>query len=281
MNYFSYHTHNDYCDGKLPLEAYVLKAIDLGLEHIGFSSHTPILYPVDWSMSEKDVDRYVKDINLLKEKYADQINIYKSMEIDYVPGVTRSFKAWKKELNLDYTIGSVHLVKAESEKELWVLDGPDINYTSGLKTLFDGDIKKAVRAYFYQVMEMIEVQQPDIIGHIDKVKMNNKSRFFTEEESWYRKLVMECLDVVEKSKAVVEVNTRGIYKKKTADLFPDGYFLKECCKRNIPVTISSDAHHPDELLLGFDYALGRLKQIGFKSIRIFKEGDWMDQNIKD
>ncbi|RUT80140.1 histidinol-phosphatase [Ancylomarina longa] len=279
MDYFSYHTHSNYCDGKLAPEDYVLKAISLGMKAIGFSSHAPLNYPVRWSMPDKDINRYNEEIRSLKEKFTGKIDIYRSLEIDYIPGITRSFKDWKKELDLDYTIGSVHLVKGKSEEELWFLDGPDSNYINGLNNLFGGNIQEAVRAYFHQLIEMIETQKPDIIGHIDKVKMNNKSRFFTEEESWYRNLVRECLDVVEKSHTIVELNTRGLYKKKTPDLFPDGFFLKECCKRNIPVTISSDAHHPDELLLGFDYALGRLKQIGFKTIHILKEGNWVDQSI--
>ncbi len=279
MEYFSYHTHTSYCDGKSTAEEMVLRAIELGLKSIGFSSHAPLPNKEPWSMDEILLEAYVDEIEELKVKYTDKIDVYRSLEIDYIPGVTASFKSYKKKAHLDYTIGSVHLVKVDSNSEFWFLDGPDTNFSHGVEVLFDGDIKNAVTAYFDQVIEMIITQQPDIVGHIDKVKMNNKGRYFSEDDKWYLDLLDKTIIALKESDCIVEVNTRGIYKKKSGTFFPDAYFLKQCLKYDIPVTISSDAHHVDELISVFDSAQEMLKRIGFVSVRVFEGDIWCDHPL--
>jgi histidinol-phosphatase (PHP family) len=279
MDYFSYHTHTQYCDGKSTAEELVLRAIELGLTAIGFSSHAPMPKKESWSMSLDVLEDYIAEVQELKQKYKSQIQVYVSLEIDHIPGVTRSFYEFKRESNLDYTIGSVHLVKAKSDSEFWFLDGPDTNYIHGIEVLFDGDVKMAVTAYYNQVIDLIKTQKPDVIAHVDKVKMNNKGRYFSEDEKWYVALLDKTIEVIKNSGTIVEVNTRGIYKKKSDSFFPDAYFLKECKKKAIPITISSDAHHVDELVLGFDLARELLKTIGFESVRVFADEGWHDQSL--
>nr|WP_320119036.1 histidinol-phosphatase HisJ [uncultured Marinifilum sp.] len=279
MTYFSFHTHSSFCDGKMSPESYVLQAISIGMSSIGFSSHAPLRDNFVWAMKSDNLDSYLSEIKRLKNKYKGEINIFLSLEIDYIPRVSKSIAKWKEECALDYTIGSVHLVKADSESEFWFLDGPDSNYSKGIKELFNGDVKKAVGSYYNQVIEMIKEQKPDVIGHIDKVKMNNKNNFFKENEDWYVDLLDRTLASVEESNCIVEVNTRGLYKKKSQELFPDSYFLEECYRRQIPLTISSDAHHPAELIEGFDYTIKRLKDIGFESVYIFRGGVWIAEAI--
>lgn len=279
MKYFSYHTHTSYCDGKSTAEEMVLRAIDLGLESIGFSSHAPLPKKEPWSMDDVLLDAYVEEIDELKIKYANKIAIHRSLEIDYIPTVTKAFKYFKERAKLDYTIGSVHLVKVDSNTDFWFLDGPETNFIHGVEVLFDGDVKKAVGAYFNQIIEMIKTQEPDIVGHIDKVKMNNKGRYFSEDEKWYLDLLEKTIQVLKESNTIVEINTRGIYKKKAKTFFPDAPFLRQCLKHKIPVTISSDAHHVDEIVSEFDSARKMLKEIGFESVRVFQAGTWCCQAL--
>ncbi|NOU59209.1 histidinol-phosphatase [Marinifilum caeruleilacunae] len=279
MTYFSYHTHSSFCDGKENPEDYVKEGIKKGMRAIGFSSHAPLSVAVVWAMKASNLNAYIREINQLKEQYKDELDVYLSLELDYIPGISKDFSEWSRMAGLDYTIGSVHLVKAEKEDDFWFIDGPDTNYSEGLERLFQGDIQKAVSAYYHQVIEMIETQKPDVIGHIDKIKMNNKGRFFSEEEAWYVELLHKTLDAVEKSGSIVEVNTRGVYKKKSQKLFPGDYFLMECCKRGIPITISTDAHQPKELLEHFEECRKSLKQIGFEQITVFHKGEWIKESI--
>jgi len=279
MTYFSYHTHTNYCDGKARAEAFIKRAIELGMKAVGFSSHAPFLVNVSWNMDENRLMSYVSEIRALSAKYQEEIDVYLSLELDYIPGITQTFEQRIKQCGLDYTIGSVHLVKSPVENEFLFLDGPDTNYSHGLECFYKGDVKKMVKDYFSQINEMILDQRPDIIGHIDKIKMNNKGRYFSEEEKWYQDLLKESIAVIKETDCIVEINTRGLYTKKSPAFYPDFNFAKTCRKHKIPMTISTDAHHPDELLLNFDDAAKMLKESGYDSIRIYDKGRWKDVGI--
>jgi histidinol-phosphatase (PHP family) len=135
-----------------------------------------------------------------------------------------------------------------------------------LKELFRGDIRVAVTAYYRQIQLMTSNEKPDIIGHLDKIKMYNRDRYFSEEDPWYLDLVDETLELIRDTGCVVEVNTRGLYKKRSNTFFPGPVILKKMHHMNIPVTRSSDAHKPHELSLGFDEGRKQLLESGFQSM---------------
>ena len=208
---------------------------------------------------------------------APGIKILLALEVDYIPGVTPPINHYRKHNHFDYFIGSVHHVKNEYSKKLWFIDGPDIKiYDNGMKEIFSGDARMAVTAYYRQVQEMIVTQKPDIVGHLDKIKMYNRNRFFSEEESWYVTLVEETLDMISDAGCVIEVNTRGIYKKRSETFFPGPEVLKKVHERNIPVTITSDAHKPHELSQGFEDTRKQLSELGYRSTWVKRSDGWKE-----
>jgi len=277
---FNFHQHSNFSDGAYPPEDYVKKAIALGFSAIGFTEHSPLPFDNPFSLKEENVEDYISTIDNLKTKFADKIKIYRALEMDYIPGMSTNFGYWKNKCNTDYLIGSVHLVSPPSNDELWFTDGPkhDI-YDKGLEEFFDGNIQLAVRTYYHQVNKMIETQGFDVLGHFDKIKMHNQNRFFTEDEPWYQKLIDECLDLVKQKNLIVEVNTRGIYKKRSKSLFPDDVALEKVRKLQIPILLSSDAHQPSELNLGFAETKLKLIEIGFTELMFFNGETWVAQNI--
>lgn len=272
---YNFHTHTSYCDGSSSPEEYVRAAIKSGLISLGFSGHAPV--PMDNGFAIRNLESlqlYCDEIIGLKEKYKGEINIFLALEADYIPGVSTDFSFFKEKYKLDYIIGSVHLVK-NAEGNLWFIDGPERNsWLRGLSEDYDMDIRKAVTAYYRQVSQMIESQNPDVVGHLDKVKMHNKGEYFEEDETWYRALIQETLEVISASDCIVEVNTRGLYKKRSDKLFPDLEVLKVMKSLNIPVSISSDAHKPDEVSLMTDVAAKRIAEAGYKEVFIFEKNSW-------
>jgi histidinol-phosphatase (PHP family) len=271
MNLFNLHTHSRFCDGKEEPEAYVKQAVELGFHTLGFSSHAPVPFENNFSLKEEKMDEYFSTIRALDEKYKDRINILLSMEIDYIPGITRTFAEFSKAGNLDYTIGGVHLVRNKEIEKLWFIDGSkQETYDDGLQKLFNGHIRKGVEAYYNQIIEMVATQKPDIIAHLDKIKMHNKNRYFSEEEGWYKDLVWKTLKyIADESDCIIEVNTRGLYKKRSDTFFPSPKILEQIHYLKIPVTLSSDAHHPSELNGYYDEANQLLREIGFKELVCF------------
>jgi histidinol-phosphatase (PHP family) len=273
----NFHTHSFFCDGSDNPEAYILSAIEQKMDAIGFSAHSPLPLENNYSIKKERVLEYRNLIRLLQQKYKDKIQVFLSVEYDFVPVVSDDIKLLNDSLNPDYVIASVHLVRNSSNGELWFIDGPDSNYISGIEKVFNNDIKAGVENYYRQIQQMATTIKPDIIGHLDKIKMNNKNRFFTQDEPWYRNLVLETLEIIALSGCIVEVNTRGIYKKRSPSLFPEEWVLKEMLSRKIPVTISSDAHSPLELCMCFKDAINTLLQVGYKNIKVFDKGLWRNE----
>lgn len=272
MQEFNLHTHSIFSDGKSTPEEVVVKAINQGMKVLGFSDHSPVPFENSFAIKNDNVQNYISTIKSLKEKYKDQIDIYCSMEMDFIPGVVKNFKKTKEELGLDYMIGSVHLVGSDINK-LWFIDGSKVEtYDEGLFNYYDGDIKKGVKTFFYQYNEMIETEEFDIVGHFDKIKMHNRDRYFTENEKWYRDLVLETLTLIKEKDLIVEVNTRGIYKKRSTDFYPATWLLPIMKEMNVPAVISSDSHKAEELTLCFKEAEDALKSAGYKETMCFKKG---------
>ena len=66
MQYFSYHTHSDFCDGKTSVDDVCDKAIELGLKAVGFSSHAPVPFETKWAMKFQNMESYVSELERCK-----------------------------------------------------------------------------------------------------------------------------------------------------------------------------------------------------------------------
>ena len=279
MQHFNLHTHSTFSDGKSLMEETVAEAMAQGMHTLGFSDHSSVPFESRVSIPMDKNEEYVKSIKDLKIKYSGKIDILASMEMEFIPGIVVDFQKTKKDYQLDYLIGSVHLV-GKSPDTLWFIDGKSVEpYDEGLKKYFGGDIRKGVRAYFDQENEMIETEKFDIIGHFDKVKMNARGRYFQEDEKWYRDMVLETLDLIKQHDLIVEINTRGLYKQRYNGFYPSEWLLPRMKEMNVPVLISSDAHQYWELTYFFKEAEEALKAAGYKETWCFKDGKWSSEPL--
>jgi histidinol-phosphatase (PHP family) len=278
---FNLHTHTHYCDGSDDPLKYLQAALKAGFHTLGFSSHATVPFTNGFAIqSKEDLANYCLSINKLKKEFSDRIDILLGLEIDYIKGSSMDFLDLKSTWGLDYMIGSVHLVRNGSEKGLWFIDGPRAEtYDKGLRDIFNGDIRRAVTAYYDQINQMVLTQKPDIVGHLDKIKMHNKERYFREDELWYENLWMNTLEVIRQSGLVIEVNTRGVYTGRCPALYPGFEILKEILRMDIPLTLSSDAHKPEEIDGYYLKALKALKDIGFEELWFFSPDGWKSQAI--
>ena len=242
----NYHTHSLYCDGKEPLSAFVTAAEKLLYTQLGFSSHAPVPFENDFGIKEEEIDTYCREIDELQQH--TPVTLLKSLECDFIPGQSKSFDAFREEHHLDYIIGGVHLVRPPHGEGLWFIDGSKREtYDDGLDRLFDHNVKKAVTCFWEQTFEMIETEHFEIIAHFDKIKMHNQHRFFEDDEPWFQALADKALQLIKRHDLIVEVNTRGLYKKRFDAFYPSTTLLQKARKLDIPVIISSDAHKSEDL----------------------------------
>ena len=270
----NYHTHTHFCDGKENMRFFVEKAINLQFNHLGFSPHAPIANQYDFTLTEEKIPLYLNEVERYQKQYP-QIKIFKGMECDFIPGITKDFSYYKNNFDLDYIIGGVHLIKVPNSNDLWFIDGPKREtYDDGIARFFNHDIKKAVTCFWEQTYEMIETQKFDIIAHLDKIKMHNQHRFFKEEEDWYVKLVDHVVSLIVKNGLIVEINSRGIYRLRCDSFYPSDYILQKLAKVKAPMMISSDAHKAEELALYYEKAKAKLQSLGVDTLSVLINKEW-------
>jgi len=250
---------------------YVDQAKKLNMISIGFSSHAPVPFPTKWCMKAERFNDYLISIEKIK-KLNSSFEIYKGLEVDFIPDVTSPNLFRDK---LDYTVGSIHFIENFPDGTPWEIDGTHASFLKGYSEIFNNNIQDVITRYFDLTREMIGTACPSIVGHLDKIKIQNPdNKFYKETDAWYQDEIKKTIDLIHASGAIVEVNTRGIYQKKTDTTYPSPWILELLHKKNIPVTISSDAHHCDDIINQFPETASVLKKIGFKTIAVLSEGDW-------
>ncbi len=269
----NYHCHSNFCDGNSPLEAYVKTALEFGLASLGFSSHCPIPVANGWSMKAENITTYYEQIEQLKQKYKGQIEIYTSLEIDYLVdcNIVESFD------NLDYKLTSVHYCGKFADGSLFEVDGSSTLFEKGINEIYDGSIAAFLQDYFGKLNFIASNTSTDIIGHIDKIKIHrNYDTHWLSTNSLYVGLLENFLDEVARTNKLIELNTRGLYKKKTEEPYPSSFILQMINHRKIGIVLNSDSHTPAEIVSNYDEAIQLAKEAGIHSSWHYIQNDWKE-----
>ncbi len=276
MSWTNLHTHCNFCDGHGSPATLVKRAQETGLDGLGFSSHAPLPFPTRWAMKAHRLGEYLREIQRLKSKYSGTFPVYLGLEADYVPHFSRP-SDFSARYNLDYIIGSVHFAGYSKSLDHWSVDCPPERFEAGIQDIFGGDTEALFTEYYRRIAYMAEHSPPDIIGHLDLIKKNNRdNRFFSEESPAYRSAVERTLQVISKTRCIVEVNTGGISRGYTDSVYPSPWILRRCRALDIPVTLSADVHSPDFLTAGLDDAAAVLRDVGYREIRVLTVQGWED-----
>ncbi len=109
----NYHTHTPLCRHAAGTEEeYILRAIDLGYDCLGFADHTPWPYASDFvsgiRMRIGELDGYIDLLRRLRDKYADRIRIMIGLECEAFPAYFDWLDRTKRECELDYVLLGNH-----------------------------------------------------------------------------------------------------------------------------------------------------------------------------
>jgi histidinol-phosphatase (PHP family) len=278
----NYHSHSFFCDGTEPPENYLKEAIRNQMPAYGFTAHAPVPFVTNWCLPDNRFTEYLQEINRLKEVYTSKIEVYRGLEIDFIPGLSGRDRHLNSQAELDYFIGSVHFVEKFNTGERWNIDTSFELFQRGLKEIFKNNIKKAVTSFWELSRQMIIEEKPDIVGHLDKIKMfNTTGRYFSEDEKWYREQVELTINEIKKRGCIIEINTRGYYRYNQPDLYPGEWIISRLIKEGIPIILSSDAHAPDEITKGMNYTAILLKKHGLKNLTALQNNEWQQFPFTD
>ena len=256
---YNFHSHTQFCDGRDVMENILLSALNHGFTDWGFSPHSPVPLQSPCNMSSDDIKPYFDEIERLRGIYGDKINIYRSLEIDYLDDWGPS-NDYFQNMDLDYRIGSVHFIPSFEGEGYVDIDGSFDNFKPKMEKYFYNDIEGVVLSFYTQTLNMIEKGGFDIIGHFDKIGFN-ASMFCPgiDNQIWYKNLVRETFDAIMDHGYWIEINTKAY--EKGGIFFPHQQFWNLLKKYDAPVLFNSDAHFPELINSGRDEAMAMFKEI--------------------
>ena len=256
------HTHSTFCDGKDTPESTVLRAIELGFDSIGFSSHSPSS-KYSLSLHQDKVNAYKDEVYRLKEVYKDKIKVYCGLEEELYSD--EGFDGF------EYIIGAVHYLKKDGE-----LLNIDVSNPDDLKTrvdkYFDGSYLKIAKHYYETVCKLHTESRYkiDFIAHFDIIaKFFEKVDFIDQDSKIYRGYALDALKFITEKGYPLEINTGGCARGYRSIPYPAPFILKELNKMGGRILISSDCHDNSKLDLMFNDSLKLAKECGFKEVQIF------------
>jgi histidinol-phosphatase (PHP family) len=260
------HTHTTYCDGSEDPVEYIHEAIELGWKHIGFSAHAPLPFQSEWAMKESQIGQYIKEIKTLEKHFKTTIAPIIGWEIDYLHGKGLYALKYSEISNAEYLICSIHylpiLLSDGKVVEYIEIDGT-LDEFHRIYTYYNQNLKEILDLYLSNFEEMlnISISPKRIIGHIDKIVINaeNYTQFKNLKKDFYESL-FTILERQNRDSFILEINTRGLYKKNRHNPYPAFDFIKMIKDTNFKIMINSDAHHPCELNQGYDFVMEYLKQ---------------------
>ncbi|NLL63145.1 MAG: histidinol-phosphatase [Ruminococcaceae bacterium] len=247
----NYHTHTIFCDGKNTAEEMVLKAIELGMDEIGFSGHSYLSGEPDWTMSLEDTKKYKETVLELKEKYKDKINVRLGIEQDY----------WSPTDDLDdyeYVLGAVHSVFGDDTT--WSsIDYTIENVSYCIKNYFDDDKMAMIEKYFELVADLYNKTKCSVICHFNlPTRFNtmfgdeNGKPFVDMDDPRYIAAERKALEKIATQPVIIEINTGAMARGYTKEPYPNERALEIISKLQIPVLFSSDCHDVNYLTFGIE-----------------------------
>lgn len=205
-------------------------------------------------------DRYLDKIDLAAFQEAreesEDVGLRLGIEIDFVPGAEERMDHDRTALPYDYVIGSVHRV-----------DGEEVDQPLDLSIYEKMDAYDLYAAYYANVRKAALSGRFDVLGHPDLIKI-----FKTFPEKDTTPILEETADAVAESGIVVDVNAAGL-RKPVGEVYPSKKFLQMFHRRGVPIILSSDAHAPDQVAMGYETSVKMVREVGYTEVVTFKDGE--------
>jgi len=237
------HTRNS-CDSPVSMEVYCLRAIEKGVDILCFTDHLD-LNPVDECYGHYVAEKQFREFEEVKEKYGNRLTLMCGIEFGD-PHIYRDILAEHSKLDYDFILGPVHF---------WYENlYPNRMMEIGITT------EVCYEYYWNEVRLVIEAGGFDCLGHMDFPK-----RYYLELKFDPDKIAAIFKEMIRKNISL-EINTSSLRYGLTETL-PDKDLLavyKDCGGSFI--TIGSDAHKPEHLASGREYARGLIDYFGLTEV---------------
>lgn len=248
----------------------VRSSIAAGISILTITDHAP--FPVDANnrLLESELDRYFADIEQARMAYEGKIIILQGLEFDYMPGSEAFTRDLLERYPLDFAIGSVHYVEVPGEPMVKVWDLSRL----AAEAFLDG--------YFANLEGLITCGLFDAVGHADTLLRGLPERVFLHR-------VEPLLVLLARSGMAFELNASGLRKSSLSPLtgqevqglssYPSQRLLSQLIAHDVPFTIGSDTHSPEDAGSGVAKLMEELWPLGLERISYYQGRRRIDVGI--
>lgn len=251
-----YHTHTNRCGhASGTVEEYIESALSKNIREIGFSDHAPLPESIcdGYTMPASEVEQYIASIEECRERYEDRIAVRLGFEVDFP--LQGSFdRKYFTDPRVDYLIGSCHFIDG------WPFDHPD--FTGGYR---DRDIDDIYASYYSVIESMAGSKLFDFIGHFEIIK-----KFGYRSKRDFSPTVEKIARIMAANDLAAEINTAGMLHP-VREMYPSDRIIQIFFNCNVPITIGSDAHGPEQVGNLFPEAIGKITRAGYRKISGFSK----------
>lgn len=232
--------HGEYAHTTESVREFLLTARRLGIREVGFADH----------------DYYAADFNLGALRAAavlvPEVHVRLGIEIDFqLDGAGEQCRP-EDAFTLDFVMGSVHAV-----------DGFVFDMPSSWPGYDRWDIDVLYARYYETLARAAHSRRFDFLGHPDVIKV-----FGFRPRGSAVELAEDALKAIKSSGVAVEINTNGRYKP-AGDFYPERGILERCFAYDIPITLSSDAHAPQNVGRDIAEAAEMARGVGYRRVATF------------
>lgn len=265
------HSHTDYSKHATgTVDELVRASIAAGVKILTITDHAP--FPLDSNnrLLESELDRYFADIDRAQQMYRGQIKILRGLEFDYMSGSD----AYNRELlarhELDFAIGSIHYVEVPGKPTVKVWELPRLAAEAFLDR------------YFANLEGLVACGLFDAVGHADTLLRGLP-------EDVFQRRFEPLLAPLACSGIAFELNASGLRKSSLAPLtgqevqglwsYPSQRLLPQLIAQDVPFTIGSDTHAPEDAGAGVAELMRVLRSLGLERISYYQGRRRVDADI--
>lgn len=226
----NYHTHTWRCGHAEGRELdYVQKAVETGLETLGFSDHTPYDFfdsePRNRPMRMKpeELPEYAASIRRLAGEYRDRLQILLGVEAEYYPKYFPRLLELLKENGIQYMILGQHFL------------GNEIGEPYSGRPSSD---PKVLERYVAQTAEALDTGLFTYFAHPDLIH-------FVGDSAVYEREMRKLCRAASKAGTPLELNLLGIRENRH---YPDERFWRLAAEEGCAVLLGCDAHTPEDVI---------------------------------
>lgn len=220
----NYHTHTPRCNHAQGTEReYALEAQKAGLKILGFSDHSPQLFPDGYRsgirMEPEQVEDYARQVRLVRAEFAGMLEVHLGVEMEYYPALFSDTVAMLRDAGVEYLLLGQHFLGNEMGEAYAGTPTEDV-------TILD--------RYCRQVMDGMQTGRFTYLAHPDLIR-------YQGDEGIYRDRMRRLCREARSCGVPLEWNLLG---QATGRHYPNLRFWELAAEEGCACILGRDAHDP-------------------------------------